>query len=85
MYVFYLPPPDNFPTTATQRGEHNIETAFVYPTAKGFIFHDSRGFEAGSNDELKKVREFIAKRAEAKQMEDQLHAIWYFLGLVQLC
>jgi hypothetical protein len=57
----------------------------VYPTAQGFIFHDSRGFEAGSDDELKKVREFIAKRAEEAQMEDQLHAIWYSLDFVQFC
>ncbi|KIL65054.1 hypothetical protein M378DRAFT_126079, partial [Amanita muscaria Koide BX008] len=59
-----------------QRGEHNIEHQFQYPTAHGFIFHDSRGFEAGGADELKKVKEFVQSRAEKKELKDQLHAIW---------
>jgi hypothetical protein len=54
-----------------------VETQIVYPTANGFIFHDSRGFEAGAVDELQKVREFVSKRAKREQMKDQLHAIWY--------
>jgi septin family protein len=63
--------------SSAERGEHDVETQIVYPTAKGFIFHDSRGFEAGAVDELQKVREFVSKRAKREQMKDQLHAIWY--------
>jgi hypothetical protein len=63
-------------TTIVQRGAHNIEHQFQYPTAHGFVFHDSCGFEAGSDDELKKVKEFIKKRAERDQLKDQLHVIW---------
>ena len=59
-----------------QCGEHNIEHQFQYPTAHGFIFHDSRGFEAGGADELNKVKDFIKRRAESQQLGDQLHAIW---------
>jgi GTPase SAR1 family protein len=58
-------------------GEHNIEHQFQYPTAHGFIFHDSRGFEAGGADELNKVKDFIKRRAKSQQLGDQLHAIWY--------
>ncbi|KIL65046.1 hypothetical protein M378DRAFT_11140 [Amanita muscaria Koide BX008] len=64
---------------SSSRGEHNIEHQFQYPTAHGFIFHDSRGFEAGGADELKKVKEFVQSRAEKKELKDQLHAIWYCL------
>jgi len=61
------------------RGEHNIEHQFQYPTAHGFVFHDSRGFEAGGVDELKTVKDFIEKRAKSEQLKDQLHVIWYCL------
>ncbi|KAM6495045.1 hypothetical protein JOM56_009668 [Amanita muscaria] len=64
---------------SSSRGEHNIEHQFQYPTAEGFIFHDSRGFEAGGADELKKVKKFVQSRAEKKELKDQLHAIWYCL------
>jgi hypothetical protein len=59
-----------------QRGEHDIEHQFRYPTANGFVFHDSRGFEAGGAAELEKVKDFIKTRAESKQLKDQLHVIW---------
>ncbi|KZP15289.1 hypothetical protein FIBSPDRAFT_750460, partial [Athelia psychrophila] len=44
-----------------------------------FIFHDSRGFEAGSVDETETVRGFLSKRAKARELADQLHAVWYCL------
>jgi len=64
---------------SASRGEHEIEHQFQYPTAHGFVFHDSRGFEAGGADELDKVKEFIENRAKAEQLKDQLHVIWYCL------
>jgi hypothetical protein len=48
----------------------------VFRSAPGFRFHDSRGFEAGGIDELNIVKAFIAKRAQANRLKDQLHAIW---------
>ncbi|KAI0251028.1 hypothetical protein BJV78DRAFT_502167 [Lactifluus subvellereus] len=73
---------DSKPITAelkpdTSRGEHDIEDTFQYPTAHGFVFHDSRGFEAGAAGELDKVKDFINKRAERQELKDRLHAIWY--------
>ncbi|KAN0077997.1 hypothetical protein V8E55_010054 [Tylopilus felleus] len=62
---------------SNERGEHTIDTEFVYPTAEGFIFHDSCGFESGSVDELHKVKNFLEKRTKAERLEDGLHAIWY--------
>jgi GTPase SAR1 family protein len=64
---------------SVSRGEHDIGHQFQYPTAHGFVFHDSRGFEAGGADELKKVKDFIEIRAKSEQLKDQLHVIWYCL------
>jgi GTP-binding protein EngB required for normal cell division len=65
--------------STAERGEHDIETQIVYPAARGFIFHDSRGFEAGTSRELEKVKAFISDRSKKEDMKDQLHAIWYCL------
>jgi hypothetical protein len=48
----------------------------IFTSNPQFIFHDSRGFEAGSEDELQIVKSFIEGRAKMTSMEDQLHAIW---------
>jgi GTP-binding protein EngB required for normal cell division len=64
---------------SASRGEHEIEHQFQYPTAHGFVFHDSRGFEAGGAIDLKRVKDFIENRAKGKQLKDQLHVIWYCL------
>ena len=49
----------------------------VFRSNPGFIFHDSRGFEAGGASEFEKVKSFIAERSKAKELQDQVHAIWY--------
>ena len=49
----------------------------VFKSNPGFIFHDSRGFEAGGDDELRIVKDFVARRARQKKLSEQLHAIWY--------
>jgi GTP-binding protein EngB required for normal cell division len=60
-----------------QRGYHDIENAMIFKSNPGFVFHDSRGFEAGGANELGIVKTFIAKRAREKDVNDQLHVIWY--------
>ena len=62
--------------TIYQRGEHNIEYQLTF-AGSDFIFHDSRGIEAGSEGELKIVKEFIQKREQLVDLRDQLHVIWY--------
>ncbi|KAF8526615.1 GTP-binding protein [Hysterangium stoloniferum] len=64
---------------SASRGNHEIEHKFQYPTAHGFVFHDSCGFEAGGAVELQKVKDFIEHREKGAQLKDQLHAIWYCL------
>jgi hypothetical protein len=64
-----------------QRGKHNIEYQLTY-AGSNFIFHDSRGIEAGSEGELKIVKEFIQKREQLVDLSDQLHVIWYSHSLL---
>jgi len=53
----------------------------VFESNPGFIFHDSRGFEAGGADELEKVKVFITERSKSEYLQDQVHAIWYVIDL----
>ncbi|KAF7333927.1 GTP-binding protein [Mycena sanguinolenta] len=62
---------------STERGEHNIENQLVFKSNRQFIFHDSRGFESGSADEIQKVKDFITARSATRKLSHQLHAIWY--------
>lgn len=48
-----------------------------FPSLPGFVFHDSRGIEAGSVNEVKIIEEFVKERSESVQNKgEQLHAIW---------
>src|SRR5579863_10433075 len=63
-----------------QRGEHEINDELVFTNHDGYIFHDSRGFEAGSEDELKTVQEFVKRKSQEKRLKNRLHAIWFVLS-----
>ncbi|KAH9066185.1 hypothetical protein EDB87DRAFT_693920 [Lactarius vividus] len=58
------------------RGEHSIEDELVFSNYDGYIFHDSRGIESGSLDNLGIIQKFIRQRSEKVQLQDRLHAIW---------
>jgi len=60
-----------------ERGEHNIELELSFSSHNGYVFHDSRGFEAGEDGELKTVQEFVRRRSQERSLNDRLHAIWY--------
>jgi len=60
-----------------QRGLHNINDELVFERHEGYVFHDSRGFEAGSDYELKIVQEFVRQKSREKRLKDRLHAIWF--------
>ncbi|KAF7343577.1 GTP-binding protein [Mycena sanguinolenta] len=64
---------------SAERGEHNIYDQLIFKSNPQFIFHDSRGFEGGSVDEIEKVTDFIEYRAKTDELSKQLHAIWYCL------
>ncbi|KAG2746347.1 hypothetical protein P692DRAFT_201867854 [Suillus brevipes Sb2] len=66
---------------STERGEHDIENEMVFESNPGFIFHDSRGFEAGGESEFNKVKAFITSRSKEVKLKNQLHAIWYCIPM----
>jgi hypothetical protein len=49
----------------------------VFSNHTGYVFHDSRGIEAGSTEELKILREFIRRKSGEEKLSDKLHAIWF--------
>jgi hypothetical protein len=56
---------------------HNIEDELTFTSHDGYIFHDSRGFEAGGEDELKIVQDFVRRKSREGGLKDRLHAIWW--------
>ncbi|KAJ7939616.1 hypothetical protein B0H13DRAFT_2226253 [Mycena leptocephala] len=69
--------PEIFTPRGKKRGLHDIENELIFKSNPQFIFHDSRGLEAGSDDEMKKIKTFIEERAASSELSDQLHAVWY--------
>ncbi|KAG2124682.1 hypothetical protein DEU56DRAFT_744440 [Suillus clintonianus] len=64
-----------------ERGEHNIENEMVFQNNPRFIFHDSRGFEAGGESEYDKVNTFIMRRSKKGDIRDRIHTIWYCIPM----
>jgi hypothetical protein len=62
--------------TGFKRGVHDIEHEMVFKSNPGFVFHDSRGFEAGGLSEFDKVKAFIASRSKERCSKDRIHIIW---------
>ncbi|KAF8152418.1 hypothetical protein B0H34DRAFT_800853 [Crassisporium funariophilum] len=60
----------------SERGIHDVRRSFVFKSNPGFIFHDSPGFEAGGEEELKAVMTFIQMSSKAKNVDNQIHVIW---------
>jgi len=61
--------------------EHNIEEELI-PTRVGteqdpqFIFHDSAGFEHSTEDQLRRMEEFVENRRRQDSFPEQIHCIW---------
>ncbi|KAI6146812.1 hypothetical protein BKA82DRAFT_1005948, partial [Pisolithus tinctorius] len=62
-------------------GYHNIEDELVFKSNPHFVFHDSCGFEAGSEEEFDEMKKFVADQAKATKLERRIHAIWYCIPL----
>jgi len=68
-----------------QRGQHDINDELIFTNHDGYIFHDSRGFEAGGEDELKAVQEFVKRKSQENRLRDRLHVIWFVLSCIYSC
>jgi hypothetical protein len=63
----------------------SIEDEIIFKTHKGYVFHDSPGFEYGGEKQVQIVRDFIRRKSQERRLEDRLHAIWLaFFGYLQL-
>ncbi|KAJ7480353.1 hypothetical protein B0H11DRAFT_1808302, partial [Mycena galericulata] len=60
----------------SDRGVHNIEDEIHFSSKPGFVFHDSRGVESGSAEELSVVKQFVEHHSSVEDSKKQLHAIW---------
>ncbi|KAG1791240.1 GTP-binding protein [Suillus plorans] len=68
--------------TVFPRGLHDIENEMVFPSNPGFVFHDSRGFEAGGQSEFDKVKAFITRRSNKRLgFDGRIHVIWYCIPM----
>jgi hypothetical protein len=56
---------------------HNIEDELIFTNHDEYIFHDSRGLESGSEEELQIVHDFVRRKSQEVRLEDRLHAIWF--------
>ncbi|KAI5991040.1 GTP-binding protein [Pisolithus marmoratus] len=63
------------------RGNHHIEDELVFTSNPGFVFHDSCGFEAGSEEEFQTMKEFVMDRAKTTRLDKRIHAIWFCIPL----
>ncbi|KAH9000680.1 hypothetical protein EDB86DRAFT_2827966 [Lactarius hatsudake] len=63
------------------RGEHTIDDELVFSKHRGYIFHDSRGIESASEEELSILQDFIRQKCREKRLQDKLHAIWYCIPM----
>ncbi|KIN96507.1 hypothetical protein M404DRAFT_162895, partial [Pisolithus tinctorius Marx 270] len=63
------------------RGYHNIEDELVFKSNQGFVFHDSRGFEAGSAEQFEEMKKFVMDHAAARTLKKRIHAIWYCIPM----
>ena len=68
-----------FPRIWCQRSEHTIDDELVFSNHTGYVFHDSRGIESGSTEELEVLKEFIHRKCGERRLRDKLHAIWFGL------
>ncbi|KAJ6534528.1 hypothetical protein DFH09DRAFT_1180698 [Mycena vulgaris] len=65
----------------SERGQHDITDELVFSNHEGYVFHDTRGFESGSTNELQIIQEFVRDRSGRKRLQDRLHAIWYCIPM----
>ncbi|KAH9025907.1 hypothetical protein EDB84DRAFT_1611636 [Lactarius hengduanensis] len=77
-----LDPSIDSPLNMNQRGEHTIDDDLTFSNNDSYVFHDSRGIESGSTEELSVLQEFIRRKCRETRLANRLHAIWFALSSV---
>ncbi|KAG6331850.1 hypothetical protein ID866_7239 [Astraeus odoratus] len=73
--------PEVFDGEGNKRGCHDIRNELVFRSNKGFVFHDSCGFEAGSGGEFNKMKEFVVECSSTPKLDKRIHAIWFCIPM----
>lgn len=63
------------------RGIHDVREEITWDGRPDLIVHDSGGFEAGTEDELRTIEQFLKDRSETDQILDRVHIIWYCIDI----
>ncbi|KIK55646.1 hypothetical protein GYMLUDRAFT_1017494 [Collybiopsis luxurians FD-317 M1] len=66
-------------TCSIQQSSLHTSTKFSYYSDEDYVFHDSRGVEAGFEEELNIVKEFIKNKQEKRYLSQRIHVIWLCL------
>jgi len=66
---------------AIEPSAKTIENEIIFRSNRGFVFHNSCGFEAGDTNKLDDVIRFIKQRAKERKLPNQIHAIWYCIPM----
>ncbi|KAJ7466513.1 hypothetical protein FB451DRAFT_413784 [Mycena latifolia] len=70
-----------------QRGMSDIENEITFKSNPHFVFHDSRGIEAGAEHEQNSplrteyLWSFLEKRSGTTKIREQVHAIWFCIPM----
>ncbi|KAI6003495.1 hypothetical protein F5J12DRAFT_943389 [Pisolithus orientalis] len=67
-----------------QRGYHDIEDELVFRSNPRFVFHDSCGFEAGSEEQFAMMKKFVMDHARTPKLNKRIHAIWFCIPLTDI-
>ncbi|KAF7373779.1 hypothetical protein MSAN_00589600 [Mycena sanguinolenta] len=67
----------------SQRGHHTITDEYIFVNHRGYVFHDSCGFEGGDTGQWEEVQEFIRDRSHRRRLAERLHAIWFCVPMDQ--
>ncbi|KAI1627960.1 hypothetical protein EDD37DRAFT_606741 [Exophiala viscosa] len=62
-----------------ERGKHNIKDPITFPSRPDLIVHDSCGFEAGSDEEMNVVEDFLQENSSATDLAQRIHTVWFCL------
>lgn len=66
--------PEMTQESAGEHGVHDINEG-ISGEGANYIVHDSCGFQAGQQDEVDKVKDFLKARSSSSEFAERLHAI----------
>ena len=58
------------------RGRHDVRDEIRHKHRRDLIIHDSGGFEAGDESQMRALGQFVEERSMMPNIEDRLHMIW---------